>query len=296
MIPRQNLILPVGKGIFPRLVGTQLLKPKKVTFFLYAAITFPFCASPPSCKRKTLMTKWDPMYIFMYIYEVWCWKNPAARNPGCFGTGAILKSTGALCSWLSEHLPKLHGDVPLSLSCCCQRACGCQSGRMWEMVAFLLPNQSADFYLDWALHQFNNAIQCHNWLPTYSTEVKFCSLKPNQSKSLCFLPAGAFLRKPVVGCKFWFQVHLLRLAEPSVWEKICAGVASTFTVFNTTPDFKLLVQWYNGEQWNHSLDLILNPQLFIWVFGSHLHELHVRFSLGSLFGTGWILSSWSQQL
>lgn len=141
--------------------------------------------------------------------------------------------------------------------------------------------------------------QCHtrhNWLPTYSTEVKFCSLKPNQSKSLCFLPAGAFLRKPVVGCKFWLQVHLLRLAEPSVWEKICAGVASTFTAFITTPDFKLLVQWYNGEQWNHSLDLILNPQLFIWVFGSHLHELHVRFSLGSLFGTGWILSSWSQQL
>lgn len=106
MIPRQNLTLPVGGGIFLRLVGTQLLKPKKVTFFLYAAITFPFCASPPSCKRKTLTTKWDPIYIFMYIYKVWCWKKPAARNPGCFGTKAVLKSTGALHSQLNGHLPK----------------------------------------------------------------------------------------------------------------------------------------------------------------------------------------------
>lgn len=105
MIPRQNLTLPVGGGIFLRLVGTQLLKPKKVTFFLYAAITFPFCASPPSCKRKTLMAKWDPTYIFMYIYKVWCWKKPAARNPGCFGTKAVLKSAGALHSQLSGHLP-----------------------------------------------------------------------------------------------------------------------------------------------------------------------------------------------
>lgn len=106
MIPRQNLTLPVGGGIFLWFVWTQLLKPKKVTFFLYAAITFPFYASPPSCKRKTLMTKWDPIYIFMYIYKVWCWKKPAVRNPACFGTEAVLKSTGALHSQLGGHLPK----------------------------------------------------------------------------------------------------------------------------------------------------------------------------------------------
>lgn len=43
MIPRQNPTLPEGRGIFLRLAGIQLLKPKKVTFFfLDAAITFPF--------------------------------------------------------------------------------------------------------------------------------------------------------------------------------------------------------------------------------------------------------------
>lgn len=76
MIPRQNLTLPVGGGIFLRLAGTQLLKPKKIRFFLYAAITFPFCPSPPSCKRKTLTTKWDPIYLFACIYK----KRDAGRS------------------------------------------------------------------------------------------------------------------------------------------------------------------------------------------------------------------------
>lgn len=109
MIPRQNLTLPLGEGIFLRLVGTQLLKPKKVTFFLYAAVTFPFRTSPPSCKRKTLMTKWDPIYIFMYIYKVWCWKKPAARNPGCFGTKALLRTIWTLHSQLCRQLSKPWG-------------------------------------------------------------------------------------------------------------------------------------------------------------------------------------------
>jgi len=67
LIPRQNLPLPVGGGIFLRLVGTQLLKPKKVTFFLHAAITFPFCSSPPSCKRKTQLSEIQYIYLCIYI-------------------------------------------------------------------------------------------------------------------------------------------------------------------------------------------------------------------------------------
>lgn len=157
MISRQNLTLPVGGGIFLRLVGTQGLKPKKVTFFLYAAITFPFCASSPSCKRKTLTTKWDPIYIFMYIYKVWFWKKSAARNPGCFGTKAVLQSTGVLHSQLSGISQNPAWSFkPQSLSCAREETRGLyiRNGTTWEAVPFL-PNWLAGFCPNWVFHQFN---------------------------------------------------------------------------------------------------------------------------------------------
>lgn len=91
---------PSGKRNIPEVSRNSTFKAKESNFFFSGCSHYiSFCASPPSCKRKTLLTKWDPMYIFMYIYEVQYWKNSAARNPGCLGTEAVLNSVKAPHSW-----------------------------------------------------------------------------------------------------------------------------------------------------------------------------------------------------
>lgn len=187
MIPRQNLILPVGKGIFLRLVGTQLLKPKKVTFFymqplhflsvhlllpvkekhsrlseiqcIYLCIYMKCDAGrillPETLDALGLEPFWnqlepfvhDSVSIFPNFMEMYHWASPAAVR--------------GLVDVMSEWHNVRNGRIPPAKS-----------------ISGLLPWLSA-----------SPVQQCHtrrNWLSTYSTVVKFCSLKPNQSKSLCF--------------------------------------------------------------------------------------------------------------